>query len=117
MATNFDPPTRRSNLVLVASTALVFLIVSLVSSLEKALIFSTVFAVFLSIVQTKRDSRRDRRFWIMIAILAIIHLAILSLVQIPTLQFGLMVLPFALVDGFAMWGLINWIDRRFPRSD
>lgn len=25
-----------------------------------------------------------------------------------------MSLPFALADGFAIWGLLNWIERRFP---
>src|SRR6185312_13835347 len=116
MATDFNPVTRKSDLILVASAALVFFAVSLISSLEKALAFSAVFVVFLSIVQTKGVSRRDRRFWIEIAILAAIHVTALSFIQIPPLRFGLMVLPFMLIDGFAIWGFISWIDRRFPRA-
>ncbi len=106
--------SRRSDIVLVASTASVFLLVVLVSALEKALVFSVAFAVFLSIVQTKRQSWSDRRFWVILSILALIHVVVIWVAHIPELRFGLISLPFALVDGFAMWGLINWIERRFP---
>ncbi len=108
--------SRRSDLILGLSTVFVFGCVAIFASLEKALACSIVFGVFLSIIQTKWNKRRDRRFWIIIAILAIVHVIALSLIHIPELRFGLMSLSFALVDGFAMWWLINWIERRFPEG-
>lgn len=93
-----------------------FICIAFVASLEKALAGSVVFGVFLSIIQTKWN-RRDRRFWIVIAVLAVIHIALLALIHIPKLQFGLIVLPFALVDGFAIWWLINWVERKFPGTE
>lgn len=113
---NYRPVSRRSDLVLGMSTIVIFIGISLFSSLEKALACAIIFGVFLSIVQTRLQRQNDRRFWAIIAILAIIHIIALWLIHIPELRFGLMSLPFALADGFAMWGLINWIERRFPRA-
>ncbi len=114
MGPNGTVVSRRSDLILIASTGLVFLVVVAFSNLEKALAFSVVFAVFLSIVQTKRQSWNDRRFWFILSILALAHIAVLSGIIIPELKFGLIVLPFALVDGFAIYWFLNWMERRFP---
>jgi hypothetical protein len=111
----FNPVSRRSDLILAAATLAVFICVAFLSTLGRALIYSVVFSVFLSIIQTKAK-KSDWQFWIIIAVLAIIHIAVLSLIRITQLKFGLIVLPFALVDGFAMWGFINWIERRFAVS-
>jgi hypothetical protein len=108
--------SRRSDFVLGALTLSIFILVYCVSNAENALAYSVVCGVFLSLIQAKWNSRRDGRFWVIMAIFAFLHVVILSLVHIPQLKFGLMILPFALADGFAMWGFINWIDRRFPRS-
>lgn len=108
------PFGRRSDLIFGALTAIVFGVVALISSLDKALVFAVMFGVFSAIIQAKWDSRSDKRLWIIIAILAIVHIVVISLIRIPELRFGLVSLPFALVDGFAIWGLLNWIERRFP---
>lgn len=108
--------SRRSDLVLGLSTVCSFFFFAFISSLESALAYSIVFGVFLSIIQTKWN-RSDPRFWIIITILAVVHIVILSAIRVPELRFGLMSLPFALIDGFAMWGLINWIERRFPNAN
>lgn len=113
----FTPVSRRSDLILGLATICVFGLVALVASLERALAFSVVFGVFFSIVQTRWKSQNNRRFWLIVAVLAIIHVVILSLIRIPELRFGLVVLPFALVDGFAMWWLINWIEKGFPAEE
>jgi hypothetical protein len=109
--------SRRSDLILGAATLAVFIVVAMLGSLEKALACSIVFGVFLSIIQTKWESQVDRRFWFIIIGLALVHVAALWLIHIPELQFGLVSLPFALVDAFAMWGLINWVERRFPAKN
>lgn len=112
MMPGFKPASRRSDLLLIASTTAVFLIVSLIASLEKALAFAVTFSVFLSIVQTRKTSELTPRFWIAFGALAVIHIAILSFVRMPELRFGLVVMPFALADGFLMWWLLNRLDRR-----
>lgn len=106
--------SRRSDLIVIASMAVIFILVALISNLEKALAFSALFGVFSTVIQTKVKGQRDRRFWIAISVLAVAHVIFLSLIYIPPLRFGLMALPVALVDGFAIWGIISWIDRRFP---
>lgn len=105
---------RRPDLILGACTAAVFIGVAMVSSLEKALAFSVAFGVFSAVIQAKWKSRHDWRLWAIVGIFGIAHVAILSLIHIAEPRFGLASLPFAIVDGFAMLGLINWIERRFP---
>ena len=85
------------------------------SNLEKALTASVTVGVFVAIIQTKWESRNDWRFWAVVAVFAVIHVVAISIIQFPEVRAGLVSLPFALVDGFIMWFLINWIERRFPR--
>jgi len=90
----------------------VFCAVALVSTVERALVFAVASGVFLAIIQTQPVARRDERFWRLMGALALLHVLILSLVPLGEFQFGLVVLPFALVDGFAMWGLVKWSEKR-----
>ncbi len=92
----------------------VFFVVFLVSTPEKALASSLAFGVFRTIVGVKRESWAHRRFWVIIAILAIVHIVVLYVIHIPRLRAGAVAAPFAFVDAFAIWGLINWTQRRFP---
>jgi hypothetical protein len=108
--------SRRSDLVLVVLCLCVFIPVALVASLEKALAFSVAVGVFVSIIQTERKSWSDKRFWMILAVFGLMHIVVLSLIHIPPLQYGLECLPFALADGFAMWGIIKLIQRHFPRA-
>jgi len=71
--------------------------------------------VFAAIVQMKWESRHDRRFWIAIAAFAAIHIVAIVLIKFPTPKFGLLSFPFALIDGFLMFGVLNWMEKRFPR--
>jgi hypothetical protein len=114
MRSDFTPVSRRSDIVLVVSTAVVFLAVSFFANLERALLFAVVSGVFVSIVQTRRRRRGDSGFWMLITALAIIHVVALSIIRLPELRFGLVVLPFALADGIVIWGLISWFERHFP---
>jgi hypothetical protein len=108
--------TRRSDLYLVMGTAVVFVAVALVASLEKALAAGVTFAVFSAVIQAKWDSRHDARFWIVISIFAFVHILAITLITFPEPRFGLVSLPLALIDGFVMFGILNWIEKRFPRS-
>lgn len=111
---DYTPVTRRSDMILLALGILTFIVFFTFLDAEKALACSVVVGAFVAIIQTKPRGRRDQTFWTAIAVLAVIHVAVLSLIRIPELRFGLVALPFALADGFAIWGLLNWIERRFP---
>jgi triacylglycerol esterase/lipase EstA (alpha/beta hydrolase family) len=86
------------------------------SNLEKGLASSVTFGFFAAVIQTKWPSRGDWRFWAIIAAFALLHIVVLITVRFQQVRAGLISLPFALVDGFVMWGLINWVDKHFPRA-
>jgi hypothetical protein len=109
---DYEPVTRRSDLILAVSCLLVFGAVALISTLERALVFAVASGVFLAIIQTQPVARRDERFWRLIGALALVHVLILSFVPLREFQFGLIVLPFALVDGFAVWALVKWWEKQ-----
>ena len=113
---DYQPVTRRSDLILGASCLSVFCALALFSSLERALVLSGGFVVFFSIIQTQPVEQRDKRFWRVIGGLALLHLPLLALVPLDRFPFGLVVLPFMLADGFAIWGLLKWTEKRFPRD-
>ena len=94
----------------------VFILVTIFSSLEKAFALSMTFGVFAAIIQTKWESRMDWRFWSILSIFACVHLLAIYLIHFPRPELALAFVPVAMVDGFAMWGLINWIEQRFPLS-
>ena len=111
---DYIPATRRNDLALLLLGIIVFVAFYFYFSAGEALAYSITVGVFLSIIQTKPRKLRNRRFWMILGILAVGHIVVLSLIRIPEPRFGLMSLPFALADGFAIWWLINWIERRFP---
>lgn len=109
------PIHSRENWILVGIGVIIFASVASISNLEKGLAAMLSFGVFATIIQTKSETRkeslRDWRFWLIIAIFAVIHIVAITIIQFPELKAGLISLPFALVDGFAMWFLIKWIER------
>lgn len=106
----------RVDWIILAVSMIVFALVSFIANLEKGLAFGASAFVFGTIIQTKSETRkaslRERQFWMLIIALAVAHIVVLSLIHIPELKFGLVILPFALVDGFAMWWLIGWVEGR-----
>ena len=107
----------RVEVIMTGLCVFTFGVVTWFSNPETGLLAGVTFGVFLTVVQTKREVRKEslseRRFWLLIIVLALIHIVAIFTFKISDFQFGLMVLPFALVDGFAMWWLINWIERNF----
>jgi choline-glycine betaine transporter len=114
------PKRSRTDWIIAGSALAVFALIASVTYLEKGLAAGTAFYVFAIVIQTKSETRKEslseRRFWAVIAILAVIHIVAISVIKFPELRAGLISLPFALVDGFVMWGLINWIEKHFPGS-
>ncbi|MGI8548232.1 MAG: hypothetical protein ACR2M1_13030 [Gemmatimonadaceae bacterium] len=108
--------TNRSFWGIQSAIVVVFILVSLVSTPENGLGVAVTLGVLAVILQTKWGSRRDPRLWALIGIVGVVQLAAIFLIHIPRLSMGLVVLPFAAVEGLALWGLLNWMERRFPRT-
>lgn len=94
----------------------VFIVISILSSLEEAFASAMTFGVFAAVIQTKWSSRNDWRLWSVISVFLIAHVLALCLIHFPRPEIALAFVPVAMIDGFVMWGLINWIERRFPLS-
>ena len=111
---------RKKDWILAPFLLIVFAIVAWVSNLETALAAGITFGVFAIIIQEKWASRGDWRFWLVISVFALIHIIAITVIRFPQPRAGTITLtityPFAIIDGLVMWGLINWIERRFPRA-
>jgi hypothetical protein len=108
---------RRSDWLVLAALIAVQIIVSMVSTLEKGLAVVVSLGVFAAVVKTKwSTNRRDPRMWALIGVVASVQLPVLFLVHIPRLSTGLVLAPFAVVEGVGLVALLNSIERRFPRS-
>jgi Mn2+/Fe2+ NRAMP family transporter len=70
-ATASNPPP---NWVVGCLVALLFILVTLVSSLEKAFACALAFGVFAAVVQTKWESRRDWRVITILVVFGAAHL-------------------------------------------
>ena len=75
--------------------------------------------VFYVIISREWDRRRERRFWVVMLIFAVLHVFALSLVKLPHYHVPSVAIafPFMFADGFAMWGILNWIEKRFPAEN
>lgn len=109
----------RENWIAVGIGVVIFILVASVSNLEKGLAAMLSFGVFVTIIQTKAETRKeslsDWRFWLVIFVFAVIHVIAITLIEFPELKAGLISFLFALADGFAMWFLIKWIERHVFR--
>lgn len=95
---------------------LAFVLVAVVSGLEKAFASAMTFGVFAAIIQTKWESRRDWRFITILLVFASAHLIAICLISFPRPEMALAFVPIAMIDGFVIWGIINWVERRYPIS-
>lgn len=102
-------------LVLLAGIV-VFFAVTFVSSDENALAVAVTCGVLGELVVLKWRSRHDPRMWALVGLVAAIQIPALFLVHLPRIPVSLICLPFAVFEGLALWGLLNWIERHFPRS-
>lgn len=103
---------RRTDVILAGLTAIVFILVAFISSLEYALEAAVTFGVFSAIIQQKWELRRYAWFWVTIGIFFIIHVAIATYVKIPDMRPGIIAVPIAIIDGLCMLAALSWIQRR-----
>lgn len=108
---------RQINLIMILLAGIVYVGVSLVSTAEKALASAVAFGVFFAIISVKLEIKNQNwQFWATILIFAAIHVVAIAMINFPEPRFGLVSLPFALVDGFIMWCILSWIDKRFAQT-
>jgi predicted MFS family arabinose efflux permease len=89
-----------------------------VTAVEKAFVAALSVGVFYVIISREWDKRYDTRFWALISVFALIHVIALLFIRFPHYRGPALTiaLPFMFIDGFAMWGILTWIDKRFPRK-
>jgi hypothetical protein len=108
---------RRADFWFGLGTVMVFVAVVLATSIGKAAAAAGSFAAITAVLQTKWESRHHRWFWIVSAIFALIHLLAIVLVTFPEPRLGIVVIPFIMVDGAAMWGILSCVERYFSRTN
>ncbi len=84
------------------------------STQEKALATSGTLFLFYVLISVMWNCRREKWFWLAIAVLVLIHVAVIWLVpfQLPTGPSLTYVLPIMMADGFAMFGVLRWLEVR-----
>jgi hypothetical protein len=103
---------RRDWLALVLDGALYIALLNLVAP-GRALAAALTVGIFYVMISREWYQRTSKKFWVAVAAFAVIHLAALSILPFPDYHGpGLMLLPLALADGFAMYGVLRWVERR-----
>ena len=85
---------------------------------ERAFLLALSAYLFYALIDNRSDNWRDTWFWIALPFFALIHLVALSTVKLPQFEGPslLIAAPFMFLDGFAMWGLLNWLERRLSKN-
>lgn len=109
------PTERESDWLAVIPVAALYVGLGQLMQDERAFLTALSVGVFYVIISREWDRRRETRFWAFMSVFAVLHVAALSLAKLPhhagpaiSLAF-----PFMFADGFAMWGILNWIEKRF----
>jgi len=104
----------RGDWVIILSVAAVFIAVANVWTLEAGFAVGITAGVFVAVIQAKWDSRRDWRVWLILSVLAAVHVAVIVAFRLPEIKVGLAVTPFAIAEGLVILALINWMEKHFP---
>ena len=84
---------------------------------ERAFTIALVMYVFYVVVSDRWKQRYERWFQVSVAALAILHFAVLTYLSFP--EYGgpsIISVPFAIADGFFIWTILNWIEKRSVRK-
>lgn len=105
----------RAPLATIAVLAIYLALRSVMQS-ERALLIGLSLIVFRIIIDQMWERRGDWWFWLALSILGCVHAFVLLVVRAPGPWATLAVaLPFMLVDGFAMWAILSWIEKRMSK--
>lgn len=94
----------------------IFVAIALISTDENALAVAVTWGVLAEVVVQRWRIGKDPCIWVL-AVVAVIQLPVVFLIHIPRLSTGLVCIPFMLIEAFALWSLLKWTDRHFPRSE
>lgn len=77
---------------------------------ERAFLTSLSVYTFYVIISVEWRRRYDGRFWLLLSVFAIIHVIAIAFIRFPHFDGPsiAVALPFMFLDGFAMWGVLNW---------
>jgi amino acid transporter len=84
---------------------------------ERAFLIALSAFLFYAVIASRWDNRRDKWFWIAVLVFAAIHVVVLATLRLPRFEGPSLAIaaPFMFADGFAMWGLLNWIERHVSK--
>ena len=99
-------------------TGVLFFGLNTVMQREKAFLIALSFGAFYIVISREWDKRGQQWFWAVLALFALLHIVVLSLITLP--QFTgpslAIAVPFLGADTFAMWGVVKLIEKRMSRS-
>jgi len=83
---------------------------------ERAFLAALSVYVFYVIISREWERRHQSRFWMVMAVFALLHVVALSVIRLPKFTGPTIAVafPFMMADGFGMWGILTWIEKRFP---
>jgi O-antigen/teichoic acid export membrane protein len=93
--------------------AILFVLWPLIAA-GRALAATTAVCVFSVIISEKWDRRFDRRFWLLLGVMALAHVVALAVIPFGEPRAGLAAVPFGFVDLLAMMAILHWAEKRFP---
>lgn len=83
---------------------------------EKAFAVCLTVGVFYVIISREWAQKSNKRFWTIISSFVLLHVIAISLVRFPhyTGPSLAIALPLMFIDGFVMWSILRWVEKRFP---
>ena len=105
------------DLLAIALVCAIFVVCSLFLDKFKSTAISVALLVFYALIAVNWYNRRRGWFWLLIVALAVVHVAAIAMLDVlvpegPALAY---IVPAAFIDGFAMYGLVNWLEMRMSR--
>lgn len=105
---------RKRDWLMLIPAAILFAVVWHFSSREKALGSAATLLLLYVVTSRMWEYRREKWFWLALAVFAAIHIAAIWLVPFrlpsgPTITY---ILPITMIDGFLMWGALRWLAAR-----
>jgi hypothetical protein len=105
----------RAVLMALAASAIYLALRNLMQD-ERAFLAAMIAFVFYALIDAEWERRRDLSLWAILSLFAAAHVLVLSIVQIPHFEGPSLsiAVPFMFIDGFAMWGILKWSEKRSP---
>lgn len=90
--------------------------VTLFSTADNAVAVAFLIACFAQVALQRWNHRKDARAPMLVAIVAAVQIPAIFLVHFGQVPFSIVSLVITAPECAVLWVLLNWIERRFPRS-